>query len=178
MWKSLVSASGLAMAVTFGASAQISANSGPIQIEADQLDFLDREGKAIYLGNVDAVQGEARIRAEKLTIFFEKKAETDTPSQPGALGSGVGAVERLLAEGTVYYMTPTEKAKGDRGVYNYQTNTIVLTGNVTLTRGENVIVGDKLEIDLESGQSRVSSESKKKGERVRTVLITNEGGSN
>ena len=173
MWKSIISASGLALMLSTAANAQISGNSGPIQIEADQLDFLDRQGKAIYLGNVDAVQGDARIRAEKLTIFFEKKATSDTKENAGALGSSVGAVERLLAEGTVSYMTPTEKAKGDKGVYDYKTNTIVLTGDVTLTRGENVIVGDKLVINLDSGQSRVSSESKKKGERVRTVLITN-----
>ncbi len=174
MWKSLVSASGLALALSFGASAQISATRGPIQIEADQLDFLDREGKAIYMGNVDAVQGEARIRAEKLTIFFEKKAEGES-KESSAIGGSVGAVQKLLAEGTVYYMTPTEKAKGDQGVYDYKNNTIVLTGNVTLTRGENVIVGDKLVIDLDSGQSQVSADSKKKGERVRTVLITKDG---
>ena len=173
MWKSLVSASGLVMALTFSAAAQISGQSGPIQIEADRLDFLDREGKAIYLGNVDAIQGDARIRAEKLTIFFDQK--TSTNSEPGALGSAVGAVRSLVAEGSVFYMTPNEQAKGDRGEYDYKADTITLTGNVTVTRGENVIAGDKLVVDVKSGRSTISAESKARGERVRTVIIT--GGS-
>ena len=170
MWKSLVSAAAIAMAMTFGASAQISGKSGPIQIEADQLDFLDAEGKAIYLGNVDAIQGEARIRAEKLTILFDKKTGSSTDAT--GLGGAVGDVKSLVAEGTVYYMTPNEQAKGDRGVYDYKSDTITLTGNVTVTRGENVIAGDKLVVDIANGRSQVSSNSKKRGERVRTVIIT------
>ena len=84
----------------------------------------------------------------------------------------MGDVERLVAEGEVFYMTPGEKAKGDRGVYNYKNDQILLTGNVTLTRGENVIVGDRLIVDIEKGRSRVESNSRARGERVRTVIVT------
>ena len=176
MWKSLVSATAMASALTFGAAAQISGQSGPIQIEADQLDFLDAEGKAIYLGNVDAIQGDARIRAEKLTIFFDKK--TGGANDATGIGSAVGDVQKLVAEGTVYYMTPNEQAKGNRGVYDYKSDTITLTGNVTVTRGENVIAGDKLVVDVANGRSRISSDSKKRGERVRTVIVTEGTGEN
>ena len=69
-------------------------------------------------------------------------------------------------------MTPGEKAKGDKGVYDYKTDKITLTGNVTLTRGDNVIVGDRLIVDVVKGVSKVDSQSKKKGERVRTVIVT------
>ncbi len=177
MWKSFVAASGLVMALTTGATAQISGNSGPIQIEADRLDFLDREAKAIYLGNVDALQGDARIRAEKLTIFFEQNENAAASENGNAIGGSVGEVKSLLAEGTVYYMTPAEKARGDRGEYDYDSNTITLTGNVTVTRGENVIAGDKLVINVDTGVSTVSSNSTKRGERVRTVLITDSSNS-
>ena len=51
-------------------------------------------------------------------------------------------------------------------------DTITLTGNVTLTRGENVIVGDRLVVDISEGRSRMESDSRAKGERVRTVIIT------
>lgn len=174
MWKSVCTAAGLASVLTLSANAQLSAQRGPIQIEADELTFLDKEGRAIYVGNVDAVQGDARIRAEKLTIFFAK----NEASGDGGIGSGVGDVERLVAEGEVFYMTPGEKAKGDRGEYNYQNDQILLTGNVTLTRGENVIVGDRLIVDIEDGRSRVESDSRARGERVRTVIVTqgNESG--
>lgn len=171
MWKTLMLVAGTALAIAQTGQAQISGQSGPIQIEADQLDFLDREGKAIYLGNVDAIQGDARIRAEKLTIFFDRRENTDA-DQTNQISGAVGDVRSLLAEGEVFYITATEKAKGDRGEYDYASDTITLTGNVTVTRGENVIVGDKLVIDLEAGVSRVSSESTRRGERVRTVIVT------
>ena len=172
MWKSALIVSGLSAGLTFNASAQLSSTGGPIQIEADRLDFFDKQARAVYMGNVDAIQGDARIRAEKLTINFEKKEGEDAS---GALGSGVGDVKSLVAEGEVYYMTPGEKAKGDRGVYDYKKDTITLTGNVTLTRGENVIVGDTLIVDVQEGRSRVESESRRRGERVRTVIVTGGG---
>lgn len=175
MLKSFISAAGLTALMSFSAAAQISGNSGPIQIEADRLDFLDQENQAVYVGNVDAQQGDARIRAEKLTIFFE---EGNAGGDESAIGGSVGAVKRLLAEGTVYYMTPDEKARGNQGVYNYQDNTITLTGDVTVTRGENVITGDKLLINVGSGRSTISSNSKKRGERVQTVLITSNSADN
>lgn len=171
MWKSLAAASGLYLALSFGAQAQLSGQSGPIQIEADQLEFQDREGKAIYDGNVDAIQGDARIRTDKLIVTFDQKPQ-DENSDSSGIGGSVGAVKSLTAIGSVYYMTPQEKAKGDKGVYNYQNDTITLTGNVSVTRGENVIVGDKLVINVGTGVSQFTSESTKKGERVRTVLIT------
>ena len=170
MLKSLVLAIGLSGALTFAASAQISGQRGPIQIEADQLDFIDSEARAVYVGNVDAVQGDARIRAEQLTIYFEQRSEDG--SSATALGGNMGDVQRLVAEGEVFYLTPTERARGDRGVYDYSTDTITLTGNVTVTRGENVIAGDTLVVDVANGISRVSSESRARGERVRTVIIT------
>ncbi len=160
---------------TFPVSAQISAQRGPIQIEADRLDVLDRENRAIYLGNVDAIQNDSRLRAKKLTVVF-------AASEPAAAGErvGVGAqfgdVEKLIAEGDVFYLTPGEKAKGDRGVYDYKSDTITLTGNVTVTRGENVIVGDTLEIRVSEGISTMSSNSKVAGQRVKTVIVPgNEG---
>ena len=170
MLKSLVLATGLMTALTFSASVQLSGQRGPIQIEADQLDFIDSEARAVYIGNVDAIQGDARIRAERLTIYFEQRSEDG--SSATALGGNVGDVQRLVAEGEVYYLTPSERARGDRGVYDYEADTITLTGNVTVTRGENVIAGDQLVVDLANGRSTVTSEGRTQGTRVRTVIIT------
>ncbi len=170
MLKSLVLATGLMTALTFSASAQLSGQRGPIQIEADQLDFIDSEARAVYIGNVDAIQGDARIRAERLTIYFEQRSEDG--SSATALGGNVGDVQRLVAEGEVYYLTPSERARGDSGVYDYEADTITLTGNVTVTRGENVIAGDQLVVDLANGRSTVTSEGRTQGTRVRTVIIT------
>ena len=41
-----------------------------------------------------------------------------------------------------------------------------------MTRGENVIAGDQLVVDLANGRSTVTSEGRTQGTRVRTVIIT------
>ncbi len=45
----------------------------PINIAADKLDYFDKDKKAVYTGNVVAVQGDTRLNATVLTILFENK---------------------------------------------------------------------------------------------------------
>lgn len=141
------------------AEAQLGATSGPIEIRADQLEVLDAERRAVYSGNVDATQGEARLRADRLVIEF------DPPQSQGAagdgLGSGFGEVRRLIAERNVYYITPGEKVRGDRAEYDYVADTITLTGDVVLSRGEEgVINGTRLVLEVGSGRATVTSSGK------------------
>src|ERR1700683_251127 len=46
----------------------------PISIEADKLVYFDKEQKAIYTGNVVAVQGDSKITCSAMTSF---RAKTD-----------------------------------------------------------------------------------------------------
>ena len=43
----------------------------PISIDADKLDYFEKEGRAIYDGHVVVVQGDTRLTCSKLTIFME-----------------------------------------------------------------------------------------------------------
>ena len=47
MWKSVWTAALMASVLPLNAHAQLSAQRGPIQIEADELTFLEKEGRAI-----------------------------------------------------------------------------------------------------------------------------------
>jgi lipopolysaccharide export system protein LptA len=57
------------------------------------------------------------------------------------------------ASGNVYLVDPSETARGDFGVYDTQRRLITMLGNVTLTRGQNVVHGARLVMDLDSGRS-------------------------
>jgi lipopolysaccharide export system protein LptA len=48
-------------------------------------------------------------------------------------------------------------AQGEKGVYDIDADTVVLTGSVVLIRGDSVIRGDRLEMNLATGVSRVLS---------------------
>lgn len=159
------------------AYAQIGKSGGPVDIESDSLQVVDAERKAIFTGNVDAQQGDSRLKSRRLTVYFgAKKAATaaSTGSTGDALGASFGEIDKLIAEGDVLYLTPTERARGDTGVYEMRTDTITLTGGVIVTRGDNVIKGDRMVIEVSSGRTTITSNARgKTGKppRVRGVFL-------
>ncbi|MEE2565225.1 LptA/OstA family protein [Hyphobacterium marinum] len=143
----------LAALAMFAASAeaQIGRQGGPMDITSDRLEVIDAESRAIFSGNVDAAQGDTRLRADEIQVFFDQNSRS-----AASAASGFGEVQRVIATGEVFYVTPEEVARGDRAVYQIATETITMTGNVVLTRGENVITGSCLVADLATGRSQVN----------------------
>lgn len=118
----------------------------PIEITADTLDVAQADQTAIFSGNVVAIQGELRLGSDNLRVYY-RGGEARTAAQ--------GAISRLDAIGAVAVSSPGETATGEWAVYDVDSRQITLGGKVVLTRGENVLRGDQLVIDLESGQSRI-----------------------
>jgi lipopolysaccharide export system protein LptA len=55
----------------------------PIKIDANKLDVLDKDNKAVFSGNVVAVQGETTVRCSVMTVFYEGRGQGGArPSQP------------------------------------------------------------------------------------------------
>ena len=69
-------------------------NKEPIKIEADRLDVFDKEQRAVYKGNVVAVQGESTMRCAELTILYEQRRAQGVKPAPVAAGQGDGAIRR------------------------------------------------------------------------------------
>ncbi|MEL7027940.1 MAG: LptA/OstA family protein [Pseudomonadota bacterium] len=153
-------AAALAALVCAPAAAQLSASDEPVDVTADQLEVRRDDRLAIFSGNVIALQGEARLTAAQLTIFFA--ADADAPSQAaappeaaadGAAADGWGDISAMQAVGGVRYQTAEETAVGERAVYDADARTITLYENVTVTRGEDVVRGARLVVDVDSGKS-------------------------
>ncbi len=125
-------------------------SSQPIEISADSLEVEQEQQVATFAGNVDAVQGDLVLSADKLRVHYEGK-----DSAVGiAAGSG-NRIRRIDAEGNVIIASPEETAEGKQGTYDVRGKLVVLEGEVVLTRGENVIRGERLVMDLVSGKSRI-----------------------
>lgn len=129
----------------------------PINIEAQKLDYFDKEQKLIYTGNVIATQGDAKLKASVLTIFLAPKAAA--PDGASAATS-TNQVQRMLATGPVTLVQRDQIGTGNSGVYDKAQNSVVLTGNVTLSQGPNVTKGDRLTYDLKTGQAVVTGRVK------------------
>ena len=125
----------------------------PVQIEADRLDVRDSEGKAIFSGNVEVVQGEISLRASEMTVLYAR--EGGATGAAGGLGTA-GNIRRIDATGGVLVRSGEQVATGDRGSFDMASETVTLTGDeVVLTDAGNVIRGCKLTIAMATGNADV-----------------------
>ena len=115
----------------------------PIEITADSLEVKQNESLAVFRGNVDAIQGTIRLRANEILVRY------------GSDQVGTSNISRLDATGHVRFSTAEETANGDTGFYDVAQQFVVLTGTVILTRGENVVRGERLTLNLATGESKV-----------------------
>lgn len=134
----------------------------PIEINADSLEVQQDKQLAVFRGNVDAKQGEIRLRAQELKVWY--RSGGDKAAAAADIG---GSIVRIDAVGQVFINSPQETARGDLGVYDVASREITLTGDVVLTRGENVIRGEKLVMDMDTGLSRMHGGA---GGRVRGLF--------
>ena len=147
----------------------------PISIEADKLVYFDKEQKAIYSGNVVAIQGDTRLTCSILTVHMTKTAAAGAPAA-GASVAGAPAVKvadaapapsaesssvsHLDCAGPVTVLSKTQTATGDSAVYDKPQNKIWIFGHVTLSDKGNVTKGDKLTYDLKNGEAIVDTSAK------------------
>ena len=134
----------------------------PIEITANSLEVRQDQETAIFRGEVRAIQGEMRLTADELVVHYRQGVDVVEAS-----------ISRIDAQGRVFFSTPSETAQGNQGVYDVDDGVITLTGSVVLTRGENVIRGERLVLDLETGQSVIESGTSASGstERVKGVFF-------
>jgi lipopolysaccharide export system protein LptA len=153
-------AAGLA---AFPASAQLSESGGPVSYSADNLEYFDSERRLVLTGDVDIVQNDARLRADRITLFF---SGSGSGQAQGGLGSG--DIERMIAEGEVYYVRPAQSARGNRAVYEVAQDAVTFTGNVVVASDENVIRGETLVLQIGSRRTTIRPTP---GQRVRGVFV-------
>ena len=163
-----LSAAFLAAVLAGPAAAQLATNSNaPVDITADELETQNNACTSIWRGHAEALQDNARLRADVLTADFELKGNG---GKSGA--SGCGNLVRMKADGSVYYVTPTQKVHGDNAVYEAASDTLVVTGDVVATQGQNVLRGTRMVFNTTTGQGHMEGAAKgrNKGDRPRGVF--------
>jgi lipopolysaccharide export system protein LptA len=155
----VISAAMAALWATTAAPAlsQISSSGGPIRYEADTLEYFDSERRLVLRGNVDLIQGDARLRADVLTLYF---APGSGGAASGPTGVGAGDIQRMIAEGRVYYVRPDQQARGDRAVYEVTTDSVTFSGNVIVASAANVLRGETLVMQVSSGRTSLAPGSR------------------
>ena len=151
-----------ALPVAGHAQAQPAPGDSWVDITGDKAEYDTASHTAVYKGNVEALDtGGARLISDVLDIFMAKDAPAaPSKAKPSAAPSTTavgGSVEKLIAEGHVFYVTPDQTAAGDHAVYEAASGTIVMTGNVVLKQGDNVLTGDKVTVNMATNHAELDS---------------------
>lgn len=141
------------------AHAQLSEDGGPISYSANNLEYFDGQHRLVLTGDVDIVQNDARLRASQVTLFFAGNG--------GQGGLASGDIQRMVAVGDVFYVRPSQQARGDRAVYETASDTVTFTGNVIVAGTDNVIRGETLVLRVKAGTTNIRPGA---GQRVRGVF--------
>jgi len=179
----LVFLAGLIPALAFAKAEQNPLSGGkhdsraPVEVTSDSLEVLQQENKAVFSGHVVAIQGEVRLKADKMTVYYAKPDDkTAKKSEKTNEKSPANAIDKIDADGNVFLSTAMETASGTKGIYDVKKQEINLIGGVVLTRGQNVLKGDNLTYNFGTGKSILSagtgSTPDGKGkERVRALFV-------
>jgi lipopolysaccharide export system protein LptA len=135
-------------------------NNAPIDISSDsfQADLNAKSGT--YNGNVVVVQGDTKLRANQVRVLTIN-----------------GKADKITASGKVVVDSPASgTATGDNGVYSVGPRTVLMTGNVVLKKGKDVMRGCQLTVNMNTGQAVLGSCGQaqgKSGGRVQGVFTPN-----
>ena len=120
----------------------------PVEVTADNLTVDQESGTAIFAGDVVIGQGDLRISAAEVQVFYDEST---------------GDITRLAGSGGVIFVTATEAAEAQMADYDLAAGTLVMSGDVLLTQGASALSAERMTVDLNSGTARMEG-------RVRTVF--------
>ena len=126
---------------------------GNIELYAD--DGVYSKGVSTLTGQVDVSQGDVRILADQMVIYHKAAANAGP-----TVGIVTGDIERIVATGNFYYITPEQEVRGNMGVYMASSGTFEVTGDVVMVQDDSVVRGKRLIYELSSQKVRVVSDCK------------------
>lgn len=134
-------------------SFSLSAERGPVRIEAETLEFEYRTGNLTYRGKVTVTQADIALSSDTLLVRLDTE--------------NVGKPKEIVAEGNVRVVNGERVATGGRAVFDQATQTITLSQDAVLRDGPNEVAGEKVVVFLEEQRSIVEGGH----DRVRAVLF-------
>jgi len=126
----------------------------PVDIIADEMQWNDDQKIAYAIGNAIATQGEKKISANKLIVHLDQEEDTNE-------------IILIEAEGNVIFTNKKEVATGKIAKYDFIKNNIIIEDTVTLKRDDNIMKGELLVMDLNTGVSQITSDKSTKKVKMR-----------
>ena len=135
----------------------------PIQIEADRLEVMDGDGIAVFSGNVAVNQGTTQLKTDRLRVQYSRDGG-------GNAGPG-GNVRTIEATGRVAVRSGDQFATAEKAVVNMESQIANLSGNVSVSQGNNIIEACVVTIDMRTNDIDVQPCPKKDGGTGRVKVL-------
>jgi lipopolysaccharide export system protein LptA len=163
----------------------------PIHIEANKMTSTEKSNSVVFTGDVDAKQGDVRIRSDEMTVFYHDIDSSDGKGQEKDKKKAAQPtekkttqqVEKLICVGNVEVTRGEWLGTGKKMVYLSKERQVILTDNAKAWQGQNMVSGDKIIYYLDEGRSEVvggskattagSKDSEKKPSRVNMTILQN-----
>ncbi|WP_343564126.1 LptA/OstA family protein [Kiloniella sp. b19] len=119
---------------------------GDVITARDSLEYWEGRQLAVARGDAIVTREDKRVYAQIISANFANNS-----------GSDKLELDRVDAFNDVRISSNTEYATGNRGVYFVKKELATLDGNVKITQGDNQLNGDRGEVNLATGVSRLIS---------------------
>jgi|GEM_PF-5817755 len=143
-------------------------------VKGTEMHYEPKKNQSDVLGNAHATRtlppstASQTARTQTLTAdrfhinFVSEDAENKQSSQD---------IDTIMAEGNVSFQEGDLSIQAEKCTYDCKTNTIICDHDITLTKGQNTLKGDKADANLDSGHYSVTAHGK--SDKVQAVLMPN-----
>ena len=126
---------------------------GPVTVDADSLESMQKEGLSVFKGNVVARQNNSVQHADRMEVYTDAKTDR---------------IERVVSTGNVRIVTrDCRMGTAGRSEYYDAEQRVVLIGNARVWRDADVVTGERITIYLAEDRSLVEGG---KQERVKAIF--------
>jgi lipopolysaccharide export system protein LptA len=125
--------------------------SQPVEITSNALSLDQAAGTATFTGDVLVGQGDLRLSAERIDVYYAEMEGTST-------------ISRMIATGNVTLTNGLESAEAEEATYSVADGLVEMRGSVVLLQGSNVLSSDSLRLDLTAGTGLLEG-------RVQTIFV-------
>jgi len=147
-----------------------------VDIEADTMEILDEQKKAVFKGNVNAVRADVTLKCDTLVVTYTETAAAPPAKKNGAApaatdGSAQAATDGgaqptggdkktevtfLDAEGNVVIITSKQTVTGKTAHMDVKANKLWVKGGTKVVQGKTLMNGDQLFVDLKTNKSEMT----------------------
>ena len=116
-----------------------------LEIESDQLIITENPLVSEFIGNVYAKNEENEIWGDRVLVNYGNDKK----------------INLITVIGSVIIEREEEKVTGKKAIYNLKTEKIIISGDVSVFKGGNILNGSELTIDLITSLSIIKGSNKK-----------------